>query len=85
VKPQVEAAHVATAPAGAVHAFPQAPQSVALVVRSTQPPLHGVSPPPHDVAQPLTVQSCELVHAVLQSPQWLESVARSTQAPLQSV
>jgi hypothetical protein len=84
-KPQADEVHVATAPAGAEHAWSQAPQFSALVVRFTHAPLHGVRPAAHDVRHPVTVHSCAAVLAVAHSPQWLESAARSTQSPLQFV
>src|SRR5262245_9067215 len=83
-KPHMEAAQVATAPAGAGQTLPQVPQSCGSVFKSTQPPLQGVRPAPQDAEHPLTVQSCEVLHVVVQLPQWSESAARLTQAPLQS-
>lgn len=80
---QVEPPHMAPAwQLSGVHAWPQLPQLLLLLVRSTQ------APPQPVIAAPQQTPAEQVVpapHAVLQPPQWFESVCSSTHAPAQQV
>jgi|ERR1041385_7122127 hypothetical protein len=65
---------------GAGHAWPQLPQFDALVVRSTQLPEHGVSPPPQLEAQPPAEHDSAVAHRLSHLPQFAGSTDVSTQA-----
>jgi hypothetical protein len=69
-------------------AVPQAPQLALLVCRSTQEPLHAVSPPPggHEFEPPQTPpeQTGAIAgHMFPQAPQFLGSPAMTVHTPLQ--
>jgi hypothetical protein len=65
-----------------VHAAPQAPQLLVLLVVSTQAPLHLTRFPEQVALQVPRLQTWLLVHAVPQEPQLFGSVYKSTQPAL---
>src|SRR5579863_193431 len=67
----------------APQAFPHAPQSAALLVRSTQTPLHAVCPAGQ--AQAPFAQMAPMPHVAPQAPQFAGSVFVFVQRPRQAV
>jgi len=63
------------------HARPHWPQLAAFDVRSTQDPLHAVSPVKHVLEQSPLLQTLPVGQALLQFPQLATSVVRSTHTP----
>jgi hypothetical protein len=63
--------------------LPHAPQFARSVCSSTQAPLHGVWPVPHDATQVPPMHDVPVEHALPQAPQFLASLASVAQVPLQ--